>query len=81
MATIHLKDDCDPSFADNRKLPYNSFLVTYVVDGETKHDVVSSNKKVDVFDEYWDKYRTGLISITQTEGRVNPKIFDGLDNE
>jgi len=55
--------------------------VTYVVDGETKHDVVSSNKKVDVFDEYWDKYRTGLISITQTEGRVNPKIFDGLDNE
>ena len=34
-----------------------------------------AGKKVDIFDEYWDKYRENLIRFTQTEGRQNPKVW------
>ena len=73
VRTIHCK--CDPVLSKNNKLPNNSFIVEYILDGETYFDIVSSNKKVKVFDEYWDKYRSDLIRISSTEGRVNPRLW------
>ena len=68
--------DCDPSLAQDRTLPYTAYLVEYI-QGETTHwDIVSSPKRVDIFDDYWDKYREDLIGFTQTEGRVNPKLWN-----
>ena len=67
--------DCDPSVAEDRSLPYTSYLVEYQQDGITKFDVVSANKRVDIFDHYWDLYRHDMINMTQTEGRVNPKLW------
>jgi len=67
--------DCDPSSADDKGLPTNSFLVEYV-QGETSHyDIVMSSKKVDIFDHYWDTYKKDLLDIVQTEGRLNPKLY------
>ena len=67
--------DCDPTLAQDRTLPCTAFLVEYI-DGEiTKFDIVMAGKKVDIFDEYWDKYRENLIRFTQTEGRQNPKVW------
>ena len=66
--------DCDPSLAEDRSLPYTTYLVEYLQDGMTKFDIASGNKRVDIFDHYWDNYRHDLINMTQTEGRTNPKL-------
>lgn len=67
--------DCDPSLAEDRSLPYTTYLVEYLQDGMTKFDIASGNKRVDIFDHYWDNYRHDLINMTQTEGRCNPKLW------
>lgn len=67
--------DCDPSLAEDKSLPYTSYLVEYLQDGITKFDIVTGNKRVDIFDHYWDHYRHDFQNMTQTEGRVNPKLW------
>ena len=61
--------------AKDRTLPYSAYLVEYESEGEISYDIVNSQKKVEIFDYYWDKYREGLKSFKQTEGRVNPKLW------
>lgn len=70
-----LQRSCDPSVADDRSLPYTTYLVTYLLDGQETYDLVICNKKVEIFDYYWDLYRENLITFKQTEGRVNPKLW------
>lgn len=70
-----IHEDCDPTLAEDRSLPYTAFLVEYIQGDITKFDIVSASKQVDIFDDYWDKYRHDLIRMTQTEGRVNPKLW------
>jgi hypothetical protein len=72
--------DCDPSVAQDRSLPYTAYLVEYLQDGMTKFDLVMSGKRVEIFDHYWDLYRHDLISITQSEGRMNPKLYNPNQN-
>jgi hypothetical protein len=67
--------NCDPSLAQDRSLPYTAYLVEYLQDGITCFDIVMSNKKVEIFDHYWDHYRNDFITMTQTEGRHNPKLW------
>jgi len=66
--------DCDPTAADDRSLPCTAYLIAYEDDGIVKYDIAISSKKVEIFDHYWDKYRS-VISMKQTEGRVNPKLW------
>jgi len=68
--------DCAPDVANDRTLPYNSYLVEYKIDGAICYDLVITDKKVDIFDYYWDRYREDLISFKQSEGRTNPKLWD-----
>jgi hypothetical protein len=70
-----IHENCSPELAKNKKLPTNTFLVTYKVDGATRYDVAQSYKLVDIFDSYWDKYRSDLLSIAFTSGTVNPKFY------
>lgn len=71
-----LHENCDPALADDKSLPYTAYLVKYQPnEDEYSYDIVICNKKVDIFDHYWDKYREGLIEFTQSEGRVNPKLW------
>jgi hypothetical protein len=70
-----LHKNCDPALANDRSLPYTAYLVQYSEDGEVCYDLVLCNKRVDIFDYYWDKYREGLLGFKQSEGRVNPKIW------
>tara|TARA_A100001234_G_C12467540_1_gene317876 strand:+ start:477 stop:644 length:168 start_codon:yes stop_codon:yes gene_type:complete len=51
-------------------------MVEYLQDGMTHFDIVSAAKQVDIFDDYWDKYRHDFKNMTQTEGRVNPKLWN-----
>ena len=71
-----IHQDCDPTLAEDKSLPYNTFLIEYTVQGLTKFDIASGNGQVDIFDDYWDKYNKDFVTMTQTEGRVNPKMWN-----
>lgn len=70
-----LFEDCDPSLSQDRYLPYTAYLIEYTLDGMTKFDIAVASKKVDIFDHYWDHYRSDFVNMTQTEGRANPKLW------
>lgn len=70
-----LHHNCDPSLADDRSLPYTAYLVTYKIDGAIAYDLVIANKKIEIFDHYWDRYREDFVTFKQSEGRVNPKLW------
>jgi hypothetical protein len=74
MKVLH--QDCNPEVANDRSLPYNTYLVSYIDDEVEKYDLVLANKKIEIFDYYWDKYREGLLSFKQSEGRMNPKLWN-----
>jgi hypothetical protein len=61
--------------ADDKSLPYTAYIVKYYDDEKCNYDIVICNKKIDIFDYYWDRYREGLIDFKQTEGRVNPRLW------
>ena len=67
--------ECDPTLAQDKSLPYNAFLIEYLEGGITKFDIATGNGQVDIFDDYWDKYKKDFRNMTQTEGRVNPKLW------
>ena len=70
-----IHQDCDPGLAKDKSLPTTAYLVEYI-QGETSHwDIVICVKTVDLFDEYWDKYKKNLIGFVQAEGRMNPKLW------
>tara|TARA_B100001939_G_scaffold327940_1_gene322744 strand:+ start:119 stop:385 length:267 start_codon:yes stop_codon:yes gene_type:complete len=70
-----LRQDCDPSLAEDRSFPYTAYLVEYKQDGMTRFDLVTAPKRVDIFDYYWDLYRHDFVTMNQTEGRANPKLW------
>ena len=45
------------------------------------YDLVISDKNMDIFDYYWDKYREGLKGWKQSEGRVNPRLWGNKQPE
>lgn len=71
-----IRPKCDPSLANDRSLPHTAYLVEYMEEGTVYFDIVLCSKKVDIFDHYWDNYREGFITFTQTEGRSNPKVWE-----
>jgi hypothetical protein len=76
-----LHQNCDPELANDRSLPYTAYLVTYEVDGAIAYDITIPHSKVELFDYYWDKYREGLKTFKQSEGRVNPKMWGNKSKE
>jgi len=76
-----VETDCDPTLAQDRSLPNNSFLVEYIQDEVTHFDLVISSKQVDIFDHYYDKYKKDFVFISQTEGRINPRLWNPKSNK
>jgi hypothetical protein len=70
-----LHQNCKKDLSNDKSLPVNSYLVTYLIDGEVAHDIVMCNKISDIFDMYWDNIRENLKSIIWTDGRVSPKMW------
>ncbi len=73
MKVLHT--DCDPALAQDRTLPYTAYLVEYLQDGMTHFDIVVGRNRVEIFDHYYDNYKQDFVNMTQTEGRVNPKLW------
>ncbi len=77
MKIIH--ENCDLEKANDTKLPNTAYVVTYIKDGSTTYDITISQKKVEIFDHYYDKYKKDLISIVQSKGTANPKLWRGIN--
>ena len=39
------------------------------------YDIAIGDKAVDLFDYYYDLYKKDFIKFTQSEGRINPKLW------
>lgn len=74
IKVLHKK--CNPELAQDKSLPYTAYLVQYTEDGELSYDICTCSKQVELFDFYWDTYRTNFLRFDQTEGRVNPKFWN-----
>ena len=71
-----IKENCDPKDAQDKSLPYTAYLVEYKVDGKERYDISIAQKAVDLFDYYYDLYKKNFIKFTQSEGRINPKLWN-----
>ena len=71
-----LYENCQAKDASDTSLPYTSYLVEYVKDGKVQYDVSVGDKKSELFDYYWDKYKQDLKKIDNTGGLVNPNRWD-----
>ena len=71
-----LYENCQVKDASDTSLPYTSYLVEYVKDGKVQYDVSVGDKKSELFDYYWDKYKQDLKKIDNTGGLVNPNRWD-----
>ena len=78
MKVLH--EQCEKNKSEDKKLPLDSFLITYKVDDETKYDVARGGSTVEIFDYYYDKYKN-VQGISWTKGIVNPKTFDSTNAE
>ena len=76
MVTLNiLKENCDPQKDNNTALPYNAYLVQYKSgENETKWDLTMAYKMSEIFDHYYDKYKS-VLAIIQSDGRVAPKMW------
>jgi hypothetical protein len=73
---------CDPQASQDKTLPTNSYLVEYEDEGGVLlHDIVITDKQADVFDHYYDKYKKDFVFISQTEGRINPRLWNPKSNK
>ena len=60
----------------DRSLPTDAFNVTYMVEGTEHLDVTRSEKMVNVFDLYYDRYGKGAVqSITYGHGTIRPNLW------
>ena len=63
--------------AHDRGLPTDAFNITYVVDGKEYLDVVRSEKMMNVFDRYYDKYGKGAVQkIDYGHGTIRPNLWN-----
>ena len=71
----HLAKDCKPEAAQDRTLPYNSYLIQYNDGSKQINDIDMSSKMADVFDYYWDRFKDPKMIWTQTQGRIQPRLW------
>ena len=80
MTVIVLHEKCEISKADDKKLPSDSFIVTYEQDKELKYDIIRASAQVDVFDAYYDKYKN-VKNIKWTKGIISPRTYDNSESK
>ena len=71
-----INENCDPKVAEDPKLPYTAYLIQYADKEVVKYDLTVGDSKVEIFDHYYDKYKN-VMSMIQSNGRVNPKLWQG----
>tara|TARA_B100001094_G_scaffold11860_1_gene10522 strand:- start:158 stop:430 length:273 start_codon:yes stop_codon:yes gene_type:complete len=70
-----LFENCDVDKAEDRTLPNNAFVVEYKVEDVSQYDIALAAKQSEIFDYYYDKFKKDFVTMRQTEGRANPKLW------
>ena len=76
MTVFVIHEKCEIDKAEDKKLPSDSFLVSYKVEDEVKYDVTRAGTQLELFDHYYDTYKN-VQGIAWTKGIVSPRTFDG----
>ena len=76
MTVTIISEKCDPKAADDKQLPNNAYLIQYEVEGKVVHDIAMSQKAVDIFDHYYDKYKKGFKWLKQAGGQLRPNLWN-----
>ena len=68
---------------DDKRLPSDTHVVTYVIGDTTYYDAVRGYTMVDIFDAYYDKLKdTGTITaIKSGYGTIRPNLDGKIKNE
>ena len=72
-----------PDTFDDKQLPTDVHIITYVVDGVTTFDAVRAYTMVDIFDAYHDKLKGKghVVSIKSGYRRIKPKLYGKIQSE
>ena len=71
-----LQEKTSHQMANDKSLPSDAKLITYVYNGQTYMDLTRSSKDVRLFDLYYDTYGPGSVQkIEFGYGSVNPKTW------
>ena len=81
MSVNIIHEKCEKKAAEDKTLPRNAYLVTYVEKEKLTYDVVMADGKTDIFDQYYDKYKEGLQNIGWTLGTMNARTWTGLNTK
>ena len=78
-----LEQDIDLEKFDDKGLPADTHMVTYVIEGNTLNDAVRAYTMVDIFDAYYDKLKdTGtVVKIQSGYGNVRPNLFGKIKTD
>jgi hypothetical protein len=76
-----IHEACDPELANDKSLPYTSYLVKYLKEGQVTYDITNCGKQTELFDHYYDTYKKDFIRFDQTQGRMNPKMWGNKSPE
>ena len=79
MTVFVIHEKCERDKAEDKKLPSDSFLVSYKVEDEVKYDVTRAGTQLELFDHYYDTYKN-VQGIAWTKGIVSPRTFEGVTN-
>ena len=71
-----LQEKTTHQVANDKSLPNDAYLITYVVNGERYMDLTRCKSQVSLFDMYYDTYGPGAVqSIGYGYGTSNPKLW------
>ena len=64
----------------DKELPTDTHIIEYVIDGETSYDAVRGYKMSDIFNVYYDKFKSDGVTaqinaITSGYGVIKPKLY------
>ena len=65
-----LHQDCEKSLSKNKSLPIDSYLVAYILEEETKYDIVQSVSQADILRKLKIKYNVKIVSAHRTPMRL-----------
>ena len=68
---------------DDKGLPADTHMVTYVIEGKTLNDTVRAYTMVDIFDAYYDKLKDvgQLVTIKSGYGNIRPNLYGKIKND
>ncbi len=73
---IIFHEDCDPTLANDKNLPYTAYLIEYMKEDRIAYDIAMTGSLVQLFDHYYDKYKKDFKTFTQSEGIINPTLWN-----